>query len=58
MRTPLHVFDGRIHQQIYVLGCADETVKNDRESADEYVADALGVQRFAERDEVFELRRA
>jgi hypothetical protein len=33
-------------------------MKNHREPTDEYVPDVLGVQRFTERDEVLELRRA
>lgn len=40
------------------IGGANEPVEDDSEVADEDVADALGVQRLAEPEEVFELRCA
>src|SRR5207237_2084626 len=52
------VFDGRINQQVDVFGRSNETVQDDCEAANEDVSNAFVVQRFAEGDEVFELRRA
>jgi hypothetical protein len=55
---PLHVFPRSADQKIHIFRGANETVKNDCESADEDVADPFVVQLFAERVEVFELRCA
>jgi len=47
-----------VHEQVDVLGRADEAVENDGESADQEVADAFRAERAAEGEEVFELRCA
>ncbi|HEX7678012.1 MAG TPA: hypothetical protein VF713_07810 [Thermoanaerobaculia bacterium] len=43
---------------IDVFRCANDSVEDDREAADQDVPDVFRVQRFAEREEVFELRCA
>jgi hypothetical protein len=55
---PLHVVRSRIDEQVDVLRGPNKTMQDDRESTDQNVPDALGVQRPAEREEVFELRCA
>lgn len=47
-----------IDQQVNVLRCSDETVEDDCKAADEDVANAFGIQRFAEVVEAFDLRCA
>jgi hypothetical protein len=54
----LDVFGGCVDQKVNVFRGSDKAMKNDREATDQDVANAFGVQRFAEREEVFELRCA
>lgn len=54
----LHVLRGSVDEQIDVFRRAYEALKNYGKAADQDIADAFGIQRFAEFEEVFELRRA
>jgi hypothetical protein len=54
----LDVLNGSIDQKVDVFRGSDEAVENDRKAADQNVANTRLVQRFAEGEEVFELRCA
>jgi len=54
----LDVLNGSIDEKVDIFRGPDEAVENDRKAADQNVPNARFVQRFAECEEVFELRCA